>query len=353
MSWKPMDVLDEWSINRYSCDFKSGRPTKRKISITGRYRLNKLKEKKSTDIRFTAQKKVNGVWVTTDIPLDIQCMVLDAYKELEPAKEVGPLHHIAEVEKQVALNSMINNTEEVYDNELHTWVKPQLQEDLAQRQEEGYRRLYKAIMEAGDEKNYECNCGPLCTCESWQERTECNQWQEKQVVTRLDKGVQWKDGFDIPPNTTNMCPFCDSPDCYYNKPDEKLPECIAGEDLDARDVVYIKDNMAYRTDINMLGPEAPVVINDKGGKQSKVEGFFMGLPAKAIIEVAKVLEHGREKYGKDNWRQIDSESHLNHLMMHIYGDMTNDRSEGPVGHLAHATCRSLMALEMAIEERGG
>lgn len=171
-------------------------------------------------------------------------------------------------------------------------------------------------------------------------------------------GLDYQQIIDCKYNLTNCAwwPFCGCDEYELPKPIFK-----GGKVYDAGNFTYELVDLpgganpvvfeAVPDSINMLGPDAPTVVNEKGGKQSKVEGFFMGLPAKAIIEVAKVLEHGREKYGKDNWRQIDSESHLNHLMMHIYGDMTGDRSEGDVGHLAHAACRALMALEMAIEER--
>lgn len=367
MSWKPMDVLNGWSINRYSSDFKGGRPTKRKISINGKWRLNQLKEK-NTDIRFTAQKKVNGVWVTTDIPMDIQCMVEDAYKEIEEDnKEAGPLSHIAQIEKDMQWEKMCARpaSPRIWDGQgplypgMHLEVRPQLQDDLAQRQKDGYLRLYNAIMKVGGD-DHKCEIGPLCCCNERQQRS-CGNWQEKQVE---DKELTHEEKLACK-NETKQCdgwPFCEC--------DEYEPVVVgyAAEDIKKDEwgtvniptfgtvtrthSIFNCDGDGNPVEFNPLGPDAPMVINEKGGKQSKVEGFFMGLPAKAIIEVAKVLEHGREKYGKDNWRQIDSESHLNHLQMHIYGDMTNDRSEGPVGHLAHAACRSLMALEMAIEERG-
>src|SRR5207253_801882 len=66
--------------------------------------------------------------------------------------------------------------------------------------------------------------------------------------------------------------------------------------------------------VHGIGPDAPVVVNSQGGRQSRLAFRSDLLPASAIIDVARVLEEGAAKYGKDNWRQIPRVDHLNHAM---------------------------------------
>lgn len=103
-----------------------------------------------------------------------------------------------------------------------------------------------------------------------------------------------------------------------------------------------------RLDYVGVDPDAPVVQNEKGGKQSLVEGMFNEIPPLAMFELAKVMEHGAKKYGAKNWHQIEVESHVNHLLMHVFAWLAGDRQEK---HLTHALARAAMAVEM--EERNG
>ena len=112
----------------------------------------------------------------------------------------------------------------------------------------------------------------------------------------------------------------------------------------------VAQGMRLRNRLEGVGPDAPVVTNEKGGKQSKVLGRFDLLPPRALIEVAKVLEEGANKYGEENWRQIESRSHLNHILQHAAAYLANDNSDD---HLSHLCCRAMMLLEMVILEREG
>lgn len=96
-----------------------------------------------------------------------------------------------------------------------------------------------------------------------------------------------------------------------------------------------------------LSPDAPIVVNDKGGKQSDVAFRFDLLPRDALFEVARILKDGAEKYGIDNWRLIESTDHLNHALIHIFAHLNGDTQDE---HLQHAATRLLMALDMKIEE---
>ena len=94
---------------------------------------------------------------------------------------------------------------------------------------------------------------------------------------------------------------------------------------------------------NEPSQDAPTITNELGGKQSKVERAFHLVPPEALAQVARVLHHGYIKYGKDNWRLIEADEHLNHALNHIYLSLAGNVSED---HLAHAATRILMALEL-------
>lgn len=98
--------------------------------------------------------------------------------------------------------------------------------------------------------------------------------------------------------------------------------------------------------IEGVGPDAPTVTNQNGGKQSSSPYRMDLLPPKALLEIAKVLKHGADKYGADNWRQIVVADHLNHALVHIHAFLAGDSQDD---HLEHAACRMLFALEVAID----
>jgi len=95
--------------------------------------------------------------------------------------------------------------------------------------------------------------------------------------------------------------------------------------------------------IEGVGPEAPTVINDQGGKQSKVLYRFDLADPHAMFEMCRVLREGAEKYGDDNWRNIPVRDHLNHLLIHVYAYLAGDRQDD---HLAHALCRAMFAVAL-------
>lgn len=100
--------------------------------------------------------------------------------------------------------------------------------------------------------------------------------------------------------------------------------------------------------IDGVGPDAPVVVNARGGGQSHTPYRFDLVDPKAMFAMTKVLAEGAERYGADNWRAIDIEDHLNHLIMHAYAWLAGDRSDE---HLSHALCRATFAA--AVELQGG
>lgn len=102
------------------------------------------------------------------------------------------------------------------------------------------------------------------------------------------------------------------------------------------------------TDIsNIVSPDAPTTVNEKGGAQSHVPVRFDLIDGKALFEMAKVLDQGAKKYGANNWRLIAVEDHLNHLIMHAYAYLSGDRTDE---HLSHILCRATFALGVSLQE---
>ena len=89
--------------------------------------------------------------------------------------------------------------------------------------------------------------------------------------------------------------------------------------------------------------DAPTVTNLAGGKQSQVLRDYTLIPPDALANVARVMYNGAQKYAKDNWRLIPCNDHLNHALNHVYLHLAGNTNED---HLAHATTRMLMALEL-------
>lgn len=98
-------------------------------------------------------------------------------------------------------------------------------------------------------------------------------------------------------------------------------------------------------------PDAPVVINEKGGKQSESPYGFHMIPTSAIFDAARVLAYGANKYGETfedrNYTKIPSIDHLNHALQHIFAHLAGDKQDD---HLGHALVRLMFAYDMAQRE---
>jgi hypothetical protein len=99
--------------------------------------------------------------------------------------------------------------------------------------------------------------------------------------------------------------------------------------------------------IDGVGPDAPTVENERGGKQSLKRWRFDLIDAPSIFVLGRILDAGAEKYGIDNWRKIETESHLNAVIMHVYAYFAGDKSDD---HLGHAFCRMMFALGVALPD---
>ena len=101
-------------------------------------------------------------------------------------------------------------------------------------------------------------------------------------------------------------------------------------------------------------PDAPVVENENGGKQSDTPYGFHLVPTSAIFDAAKVLKYGADKYGETfehrNYTKIDTVEHLNHAIQHIYAFLAGDTQDD---HLGHAIVRLMFAYDVEHRKAGG
>lgn len=103
-----------------------------------------------------------------------------------------------------------------------------------------------------------------------------------------------------------------------------------------------------------------MIVNELGGKQSKINGRFDLVPSGALAAAAEVLSEGAEKYGEYNWELISTEDHVNHALAHlnVFLSQRRDASRESLGHfdvslvrgeeddLAHAIVRLMFAWEI-------
>lgn len=105
--------------------------------------------------------------------------------------------------------------------------------------------------------------------------------------------------------------------------------------------------MNHQNYIFGVEPDAPVVENENGGKQSASPFGFHLVPASAIFDAARVLKYGADKYGETfehrNYTKISSVDHLNHALQHIYAHLAGDPQDD---HLGHALVRLMFAYDM-------
>lgn len=81
------------------------------------------------------------------------------------------------------------------------------------------------------------------------------------------------------------------------------------------------------------------------------------VPPQALAAVARVLTHGAEKYGDDNWRKAfpgGEDRYLDATLRHIEAWRMGERQDESTGesHLAHAVCSLLFVLNSEEVEGG-
>lgn len=87
-----------------------------------------------------------------------------------------------------------------------------------------------------------------------------------------------------------------------------------------------------------------------GSKHDSGKPLMGAVPPNALLAVARVLTFGAEKYGRDNWRQVESaetrymDAALRHLNAYQRGEAVDQ--ESGESHLAHAVCSLMFVLEL-------
>ena len=76
---------------------------------------------------------------------------------------------------------------------------------------------------------------------------------------------------------------------------------------------------------------------------------FSLVPLKALQEVIGVLEHGAQKYGVNNWQNVDDRTRYvdaiaRHLMAYASGEQHDQETD--LHHLAHAACSCLFLIAL-------
>ena len=89
-----------------------------------------------------------------------------------------------------------------------------------------------------------------------------------------------------------------------------------------------------------VGPDAPIVTNEKGGTQSALPYRFDLVDPLVMFNLAHILDQGAKSHGLWNWREIPVNDNLNHALAHIYAHLAGDVQDD---HLGHALCRLMFA----------
>ena len=87
-----------------------------------------------------------------------------------------------------------------------------------------------------------------------------------------------------------------------------------------------------------------------GSKHDSGKPLMGAVPPSALLAVARVLTFGAEKYGRDNWRQVENAEtrYLDAALRHINAYQRGEAADPESGesHLAHAVCSLMFMLEM-------
>lgn len=138
--------------------------------------------------------------------------------------------------------------------------------------------------------------------------------------------------------------------CYCRGP---LNECLGTKECDPCSAMVCPVLEKYKikqTDslVKGMAPDAPVVTNEQGGKQSDSPYAFHMIPVSSVLAAAEVCAYGAKKYGETignrNYTKIPTEEHINHAIAHMYAYLAGDKTDD---HLGHAIVRAMFAYDTA------
>lgn len=98
--------------------------------------------------------------------------------------------------------------------------------------------------------------------------------------------------------------------------------------------------------VNPGGSLAAMDVNARGGRHHRGLAFTQ-LPAEAVRRAAAIITAGIATHGKNNWRRLGVDEHLDHAAEHLNRYMAGDDEED---HLGHALCRVLFACEVEVDQ---
>ena len=141
-------------------------------------------------------------------------------------------------------------------------------------------------------------------------------------------------------------------DCKYY---DGKGRCLGTKELDPCCISYCLCNEKTKQTgslVKGVEPDAPVVTNEKGGKQSDSPYAFHMIPVSSVLAAAEVCAYGAKKYGETignrNYTKIPTEEHINHAIAHMYAYLAGDRTDD---HLGHAIVRTMFAYDTS--QKGG
>jgi len=97
------------------------------------------------------------------------------------------------------------------------------------------------------------------------------------------------------------------------------------------------------TRIRAVGPNEPIVADDKGYKTSQVPYRMDLMPGAAMLHLGHIMDYGAQSHGENNWRKGTVEDHLNKALVHVFAYLAGDAQDD---HLGHFAWRAMAALEI-------
>lgn len=99
--------------------------------------------------------------------------------------------------------------------------------------------------------------------------------------------------------------------------------------------------------IKGVGPEAPIIADERGYLTSDVPYRMDLMPGAALLHMSAIMCYGAKNHGENNWKKGDVDDHINKLLIHVFAHLAGDRSDD---HLGHAAWRAMAALEIHLED---
>lgn len=159
----------------------------------------------------------------------------------------------------------------------------------------------------------------------------------------------WREIIEEARALTPTCPKCGSTEIDENDVCLKCGYCLkddgSGHQETKVETATVDGGWKPFT-IPGVGPDAPTVVNEHGGKGSRLPVRMSLIPPKVLLALGEVFTYGANKYGDDNWRKLSTREHLDHCMLHVLAYQAGDTQDE---HLKHALTRLSMALAQEID----